>query len=167
MDFVPQVEGGYIALLAGIALLIAGLALGILGALLLVSVLWGGESQSRHTPRRIAVAALLALLVGAGCMIGSTVTLSSRPDRSVDRNGLILQSIEDSYGLTLSEGQYRNLDYPTRAPSEDFELYGNAALQGTEGEGIEKQQIVLYWDQGKLFLARLDSGALEPLKLRE
>jgi hypothetical protein len=67
--------------------------------------------------------------------------------------------IEDSYGLELSSAEIIDLDWPEKAPSKSFKVYGSVVNQKqVEGAKFIERTVYLVWADGKLQLSESEDG---------
>ena len=105
-------------------------------------------------------AGTLGMLIGLiGLTAGNIPDDKAQAKAIDDRNDLITTQIEAAYGLQLTEGEVNDLEYPTAAPGEDFQVFGsivrNEQLQDAD---FSKQTIYLVWANDQLQLSQSADG---------
>lgn len=82
-------------------------------------------------------------------------------NQEADHDRLVQKAVEKEYGLKLTEGQARVLDYPTKAPKDDFRVYGSfkdqKPIEGSDF-GFESRTVYLVWSKDRLGLAESTDG---------
>lgn len=132
----------------------------------------------------LAVAIVLIVLMGRGVfdrfsstvnvLVTSAITLSLMGAISLGYATLaappIIQErdaraqIADFYGVSLSEDQFRALEYPATDPAEQSSdlRYGTIDLPRAEGSGFSQDRVSLVSKDGKLYLSDGEGKLIEP-----
>jgi len=67
--------------------------------------------------------------------------------------------VESFYGVVLTDDQARSLHYPSKAPSENFVVYGTVEISSlTPEDTILKREVSLVWRGGEFILASSENG---------
>lgn len=103
----------------------------------------------------ICALALVGSLFG---FISLTNALDDYNESVADRQAAIIAEAEEMYGVELSDEDFEALKFPATGPEEDFVVYGTISETAKSGEGYDRHDITLIWDDGELLLASSVDG---------
>lgn len=135
----------------------------IIGAAVAIFLAFFAAGCFANSQRASKIWASLAASVLVGLLVGFCIAVwisggeyrEARSDFIGDRIG----EIEDTYGLTLSEEQFYELDYPlTSEPGDDSVVYGQITLLFEEDE-LRAQVVTLAWTGEEMVLLGSPEGA--------
>lgn len=108
-----------------------------------------------ETGARIAYTGLGVVAVGVIIFMVFQAQYRTEVSEVVDER---VASIEDAYGLELSDEEYSDLNYPLTEPESDFEVFGSFTRSAETTGGFEKSTVHLIWKDGALHLAESADG---------
>lgn len=149
MDFVPYTAPVFPMILWGILLFLCFPS--AIGFLLLLE---DRKTQSKGV-RRIRWTALIVLVICVGTLAAEGIWNGiARSERAA----AVLSGIEETYGVTVPEGQVGALDYPDVRPTEDFKVFGSFEHDAPRADGFERETVYLIWRTDRFELAASSDG---------
>ena len=110
----------------------------------------------------LPVSAGLALLLALSALMGlTTQPFAERSgesqaliDAAIAQNSAVRSNIQKDYGLKLNSTEAGSLEYPEKAPKEDFKIYGQLQSVGKGSQlQLPSDSVYLIWKGGSLQLA--------------
>lgn len=93
------------------------------------------------------------------------VSASQEESRKEEYKLAIQSSIEDRYGIELTQDQIEDLDYPAERPDSDSRAFGSTvSAEKNEDGNLLRRELFLLWDGDELQIASPgDDGKILPL----
>lgn len=141
-----------------LALLVFAVAL-FSGVFFLCLNLWKNSKKLKFTT--------IALLTIAGISAVIATVIAFTNDSNVSdsyevNNHLKIEAIEDTYGLSLTEDDLKELQYPTSIPDQNLEFYGSIPSENISDAELASQSfITLVWSDGELKLIETTANLID------
>jgi len=151
---------------AGVAFTVVMFILaGVFAAAFLVTfLLTRSESEERSSGTVFGL--YVGLTLTAICAVGGLMGLTTLPlaeksgniqaflDAADSQTADVQSEIKEQYGLKLNAKEANALEYPEKAPKEDFKIYGQLQQVGKSSQlQLPSDSIYLIWKDGSLQLA--------------
>lgn len=132
----------------------------VIGAIAFPFIVLTPSSKSKI--RTVATVASIAAFLFSGIALTTLLLISSSETNSTIANRIKL--IQDTYGITISDKAYEDLQYPTKAPEEGtFSSYGTANITTKQNGEIDQSAVTLVWNETEFQLTS-DENDLTQLK---
>lgn len=123
---------------------------------------WDGTNKRKVVLTVIAAGAVFFLASLIGIVVSTSAAAADRDTTVKDR----IKLIETTYGISVNDDVYRNLNYPRNAPEEGtFSSYGSVPILTKQSGKVEQTEIALVWNETEFQLVNISNGPTEAEEL--